>query len=94
MDRVESDWRVIFEKWPQGMQRQGLVLTTFQETIPFVDFRLADEVLLVERDRPDSQGARKVMLACSSIAALKFTAPGDLSDYEQMGFVASDSDRP
>lgn len=88
MDRATNHWEAIFKSWPQGMQRRGLILTNFQETIAFVDYRLSPGVLLVERERPDSHGARKVMLTWDSILALKLTDPGDLSTYEQMGFAA------
>ena len=69
------------------MDRKGILLTTFQETITFIDFRVSNGVLLLDRDRPDSHGARKVLLSMGSIAALKFADPGDLSSYEQMGFL-------
>jgi hypothetical protein len=70
------------------MSRTGLILTTFQETINFVDFRVSHGVVLLERDKPDSHGARKVMLSMDSIASLKFADPGELSTYEPMGFLA------
>jgi hypothetical protein len=82
----ESQWRPIFENWPVGLPRQGVLTTTFQESIPFADFRFSNGLLLVERDRPDSLGARKVMLPYSLIAALKLTDTGELSRYQVMGF--------
>ncbi len=81
-----AEWRGIFENWPAGLPRQGLLTTTFQESIPFADFRYSEGLLLVERDRPDSLGARKVMLSFSAIAALKLSDPGELSRYQVMGF--------
>ena len=87
MDRAGNDWGPILDQWPRGMTRKGIILTTFQETISFVDFRVSHGVLLLERDRPDSHGARKVMLSLGSIAALKFADPGELSTYESMGFM-------
>jgi hypothetical protein len=81
-----THWRVIFENWPAGLPRQGLLTTTFQETIPFNDFRFSEGLLLVERDRPDSLGARKVMLPFSTIVALKLSDTGELSRYQIMGF--------
>jgi hypothetical protein len=89
MNRASNHWQTIFEQWPEGMQRRGLIVTTFQETISFVDYRLSQGVLLLERDRPDPHGARKVMLTWDGIAALKLVDPGDLSTYESMGFAAN-----
>jgi len=43
-------------------------------------------VVRVERDRPDSTGARKVMLVYSAILAVKLTSVLDLPEYRAMGF--------
>ena len=85
MDAVEA-WRILFENWPDTIARHGLLVTKFQETIPFVDFLISGGILLVERDKPDSLGTRKVMLAYEVISALKLTTPMDLSGFQAMGF--------
>jgi hypothetical protein len=81
----EEDWRAIFEHWPADLPRQG-ILTTSQDSFGFSDFLLSRGILLVERDRPDAVGARKVMLAYRSILALKLTDPGPISRYQSLGF--------
>jgi hypothetical protein len=86
---VGSEWRALFEQWPATLPRQGILVTAFQETIPFIEFRISAGLLLVERDRPDSHGGRKVMLPFESIAAIKLNDPGDLSKYQALGFDAS-----
>ena len=87
MESTES-WRTLFENWPESMPREGLLVTTFQETIPFVNFLISAEILIVERDKPDTYGARKVMLAYNAISALKLTSPQELARYQVMGFQA------
>ena len=82
----ESSWRSIFESWPSAIPREGLIITTFQDQIPFRDFLVSGGVLLVERDKPDSHGARKVMLAYESISAVKFSTPMELARFQVMGF--------
>lgn len=82
----ESSWKSLFENWPATIERKGLITTTFDEQIPFVDFMIAGDILLLERDKPDSYGARKVMLAYSAIAAVKITAPIELAKFQVMGF--------
>lgn len=79
-------WRELFCQWPQTIPREGIIVTTFQETIPFINFMTSGGVLLAERDRPDSSGARKVMVAFGAIAAVKYTNTLDFDKYKVMGF--------
>ena len=85
MDSAES-WRTLFQEWPKDRPRQGMILTTFLETIPFVNFMISEGILLVERDRPDSSNARKVMISFGAIAAVKSTDTLDFDQYKAMGF--------
>ena len=85
MDSAES-WRTLFENWPETLPREGMVVTTFEETIPFVSFLISGGILLVQRDRPDTQGARKVMISYGAIAAVKLTSPDELARYQVLGF--------
>ena len=85
MDSADC-WRQLFFEWPQSIPREGIIVTTYQETIPFMNFMTSGGVLLVERDRPDGSGARKVMLAFSAIAAVKSTNTLDFDQYKAMGF--------
>lgn len=87
MQTAES-WRTLFESWPAAIPREGLLVTTFQETIPFVGFLVSGGILLVERDKPDSFGARKVMVAYEAISAVKITSPAELARFQVMGFQA------
>lgn len=83
--QTNDDWRAIFEQWPDDLPRLG-VLTTEQESFGFCDFLLSRGLLLVERERPDATGSRKVMLPYSSILALKLADPGPISRYQALGF--------
>jgi len=85
METSES-WRMLFENWPDSIQRKGLLVTTFQESIPFVDFMISGGIVLFERDKPDAAGGRKVMLAYESISAVKITEIIDLPRFQVMGF--------
>jgi hypothetical protein len=79
-------WKMLLESWPGDLSREGIIITTFQEAIPFRDFLVSPGIVLLERDKPDSIGARKVMLAYSAISAIKITAVRDLSDFQSLGF--------
>ncbi len=85
MNDSES-WRSLFENWPESIPRQGLLVTSFQEQIPFVDFLISGSILLVERDKPDALGSRNVMIAYSAISAVKITRPMELALFQAMGF--------
>lgn len=86
MDSTES-WRTLFENWPESIPRQGLIVTA-QETIPFVNFLVSGGILLVERDKPDTYGARKVFVPYTNLCALKITSPMELARFQVMGFQA------
>ncbi|MDX1966636.1 MAG: hypothetical protein SFV23_05645 [Planctomycetaceae bacterium] len=79
-------WRTLFENWPESIPRSGLLVTSFCETIQFKDFLISGSILLVERDIPDSQGARKVMVSYDAILAVKITSPLELARFQVMGF--------
>jgi hypothetical protein len=79
-------WQQLFESWPSDAPRTGIIVTTFQETIGFTNFMTGDGLLAVERDRPDSLGARKVLIAFTAISAVKMTDTGDFSKIAKLGF--------
>lgn len=85
MDASEY-WRMLFQSWPESMPRTGLIVTNFDEIIPFINFMISDGILLVERDRPDSSDARKVMISYQAISAVKATNTLDLEKYKALGF--------
>jgi hypothetical protein len=79
-------WRTLFENWPESIPREGLLVTTFNEHVPFNGFLISGGVLLVERDKPDTYGSRKVMVAYSAILAVKITSVIELGRFQVMGF--------
>ncbi len=79
-------WQQLFEAWPADMPRLGIIMTNFQESIGFTNFMTSDGLLAVERDRPDSVGARKVLIAYTAISALKITDTGDFTEIAKLGF--------
>jgi hypothetical protein len=79
-------WQMLFENWPGSFPRQGIVITTQPDTIPFANFMITDGLLLLERDKPDSQGGRKVILSYESIAGVKFTTTVPTEEFSALGF--------
>ncbi len=86
--QATETWQSLFENWPDSMPREGMLVTTYQETIPFVNFLISGGMVLVERDKPDTVGARKVLIPYESIVALKIASPMELSRFQVMGFQA------
>ena len=89
MDDVSSQWKQLFENWPNAIPKNGMVVTTFGETITFVNFLISPGILLIERDKPDSSGARKVMISYSAISAVKISSPMEIGRFTVMGFQSS-----
>jgi hypothetical protein len=85
MDSSDS-WRSLFESWPESIPRQGMIVTSFQETIQFANFLVSSGILLLERDKPDTYGARKVFVAYDAISAVKLPTPMELARFQVMGF--------
>lgn len=79
-------WRTLFENWPETIPRNGILITVFQESIPFCNYMISGGILLLDRDKPDSAGARKVLIAYDSISAVKMTNTLELARYQVMGF--------
>ncbi|MCA8991248.1 MAG: hypothetical protein KDA69_07520 [Planctomycetaceae bacterium] len=85
MDTTQA-WRSFFENWPSELPQNGIIITTFQESIPFVRFLIGEGTIAIERDRPDTIGARKVIIGFNAISAVKMTDTDDFSRFLQMGF--------
>ncbi len=81
-----ESWRALFENWPESIPSEGIVTTTHGENIPFVNYLISGGILLLERDKPDTFGARKVMLVYEAIASVKITSPMELARFQVMGF--------
>lgn len=79
-------WQQLFEQWPRNRSRSGIILVNAQEPIAFVDFLTTQGILALERERPDSQGARKVLVSFSAISAVKFTDTESFSEMTFLGF--------
>ncbi|MFO0917099.1 MAG: hypothetical protein U0872_02155 [Planctomycetaceae bacterium] len=79
-------WRSLFENWPESIPRSGMLVASFGETIAFKDFLISGSILMVERETPDSLGARKVMIAYDAISAVKLATPMELARFQVMGF--------
>lgn len=76
----------MFSNWPEARPRRGLIITAWQEHIPFDDYLISEAVLFISRPQPDGLNARKVMLPFEQIAAVKFPDVFDLDVFAPVGF--------
>ena len=74
-EAINTNWRDAFTKWPTGISKRGIVISTLNEATPFKSFFVKDNMLLLERTNPDPLGGRFVMLEFSAIHMLKITDP-------------------
>ncbi len=86
MPIVLDNWRDFFTQWPAEMHRRGIVVTSFGEQIPFSAFWTSSNLLLLERQTPDSLGARTIVLAFTQITALKIVDVLKLNAFQTIGF--------
>lgn len=85
MDAAQA-WQTLFEKWPTAIPKEGMVVTEYGDNVTFINFMVSPGLLLLERDRPDATGARKVMVAYSGIRGVKMQSTMELSQYKLLGF--------
>ena len=80
-------WRDYFLNWPKELPRRGVLVTNFDEQIPFDGFMTTPELLLVERRTPDTIGARKLILPYANILGIKLTDVVKAKAFAAAGFV-------
>ena len=62
------------------------MVTNFQETIAWANCMVSGGMWMGERDKPDTYGARKVMVSYDAISAVKLTSPLEMANFQVMGF--------
>ncbi len=81
-----QNWKDVFARWPAEMPRRGVIVARFGEQIPFSAFSVSETFVLVERQTPDSLGARTIVLPYQEIAALKIVDVVKPKVVQQFGF--------
>lgn len=81
-----KDMRRILAEWPASIPRSGLMLTSFNESIPFCNFMLCGDLILVERKTPDAAGGRRVIMGVDCIQAIKILDAIEMPRFTAMGF--------
>lgn len=79
-------WRDYFSNWPSGVAPTGIIVTSYQEQVPFESFQLSDRLLMLNRRAPDTVGARRVVVPFSEIVAVKITDILPAKAIKELGF--------
>ena len=89
MNNPADAWKAYFSNWPEDLAKQGILITNFDEQIPFAGFLTSNTFLLLDRKTPDSLGARTVILSYGNVTALKVTDVVDQKIFRSIGFEGS-----
>ena len=81
-----AQWQNAFLNWPASIQRRGILTTVLNEHIPFKGFMTTDKLLLLERQNPDSLGARFIILEYGVINSLRYIDPLKAENFVSLGF--------
>ncbi|NOY40942.1 MAG: hypothetical protein GXP26_03770 [Planctomycetes bacterium] len=82
-------WRSFLTNWPAEFQRRGVLLSVLNETIPFNNFWLQDEMILIERKNPDTSGARFILITFDRIDSVRLIDPVSESAIAKAGFAVN-----
>jgi hypothetical protein len=86
MSLALENWHDYFVQWPSELPRRGIIIASFGEQIPFSGFSTSPHFLLLERQTPDSLGARTIVLTYNQIEALKIVDVIKPKSFQPLGF--------
>ncbi|MGA2060840.1 MAG: hypothetical protein ABSG67_10195 [Thermoguttaceae bacterium] len=86
METNSNHWGEFFLRWPADLPRRGILVTAFNEQISFSNFWTSGNFLLLERQTPDSLGARSVVVPYNQILALKIVDVVKAKQFKAVGF--------
>lgn len=81
-----DDMARIFAQWPAAIPRKGTVVTAFGESVPFSDYMLTNELVLLIRSQPDADGTRRIMMKLADIVAVRIAEAIEPERFTVMGF--------
>lgn len=81
-----NDMARIFSQWPAAIPRHGSVVTAFGETIPFSDYMLSGDLMLLIRSQPDAHGTRRIIMKQQDVVAVRITEAIEPERFTVMGF--------
>jgi len=87
MSDLSAVWHNTFANWPAQFKKKGVISPVGGgEAIPFIDYVMTDEMVVLERATPDNSGARRVAIPFSVIETLKYTEPLKTEQFLEAGY--------
>ena len=75
-----------FPEWPAAIDRKGTVITSWGDSVPFIDYMVNGELLLLIRSQPDAHGTRRLILNINDVQGIRITEALDPVKFQAMGF--------
>lgn len=85
----QQSWARLFAQWPAGLARKGVLVTNFGEQVAFSGFMTNGELLLVERQTPDTSGARKLIVPLAEVQGVKIVEMVKAATFGELGFTGT-----
>jgi hypothetical protein len=86
MDANSNYWGDFFTHWPVDLPRRGIIVTAFNEQVAFSTFWTSASFLMLDRQTPDAQGARTIIVPYDQILALKIVDVVKAKSFKAAGF--------
>lgn len=76
----------LFAEWPAAIERKGTVITSWGDSVPFVDYMLNGDLLLLIRSQPDAHGTRRLIMSINDVNGIRIMEAIDPHRFQAMGF--------
>lgn len=76
----------LFSEWPAAIERKGTVITSWGDAVPFVDYLLNGDLLLLIRSQPDAHGTRRLIMKISDVQGIRIVEALAPERFQAMGF--------
>lgn len=90
---ADRAWKELFERWPAEVPRRGVLVTSYGEQVLFDGFMTSEAFLLINRNAPDTMGARKLIVPFENIVTVKIVDVVKAKSFAQMGFAGKIEER-
>lgn len=77
---------MLFQRWPDSIPKQGIAVTSLNESITFSNCQISEYVVLFEHDQPDTMGACSAIVPWEKIVTVKLTSPIESAQFQDVGF--------
>lgn len=76
----------LFAEWPAAIERKGTVITSWGDAVPFVDYMMNGDLLLLIRSQPDAHGTRRLIMNMSDVQGIRIIEAVEPQRFQAMGF--------